>query len=185
MVKKFYIQQEGWKPFSYNDVEYSLSHLDEYSFQVTCSEGLSRNVLVVFSDHCFTKDRESPDEPRFPKCSRGDGVFCTTRHKLSLGIRTHITNMLDGKVWNAEGNSYALIPLQSGDGVKLMYSILFDLSKVTGVPFDLVMRIKSAHLRDETLLNTFGNVRFKHLVALRIQNKHPKKNYDRRRVRPR
>jgi len=50
---------------------------------------------------------------------------------------------------------------------------------------DLDMRVRTAYPCDATEIMTYGNVRFPHLVTLRMQGKRPNRNFDRHRPRPR
>jgi len=66
----------------------------------------------------------------------------------------------------------------------MLYGIVFSLDPVKGLPVDLHMRVKTAYPCDERDIVTFGSVRFRHLVSLRMQRKRPGRIVDRGRKRP-
>jgi hypothetical protein len=67
----------------------------------------------------------------------------------------------------------------------VLYAIVFSLDRVKGLPVDLHMRIETAYPCDKKPIETFGEVRFRHLVTLRMQRKSAGRltNQDRRRPR--
>ena len=167
-------------------LRYDLSHLDEYKFTVSDSDGYERHILVTFSDHFFTRKPDGIYDPEllFPEATRNPGLFCVERYRHSLNIREHIHYAASGHVWLADGDNYAVVPALNENGKKISYAIIFSLDKISGLPVDLHMRIKSAHIRDERDISTFGDTRFVHLVTLRMQGKRPKTNFSRGRKKP-
>jgi hypothetical protein len=89
------------------------------------------------------------------------------------------------KVWNIESENYAVIPTVDHQGNRILYGIIFSLDRVKQLPVDLDMRVRSAFPCDEAEIATYGNVRFPHLVTLRMQGKRPNRKFDRNRPRPR
>ena len=186
-MKGPYIQKKSWPAFAYQEQQYSLAHLDEYRFSMEDSRLKERRIVVTFGDHCFTRNCTLEDDPAltYPGSSRARGCFCVDRYRYSLGLRAHIERALNGKVWNAAGrDNYSIVPTVTRGGVKVLYSIVFSLEVVTGLPVDLHMRVRTAYLCDQKSPTTFGEVRFQHLVALRMQKKHPKRISDRNRRKP-
>jgi hypothetical protein len=177
-----------WPPFVHDGVEYYLSHLNGVSLNATDSAGRSRRIRVTFSDHCFTRPPLGDDDPApaYPDCSRTDGRFCTERHELSLGILAVLEYVTTrGIVWNSQSEHYVIIKNVDFRGEAVDYAIIFSISKFKGSSdYDLHMHVRTAHRRDEKPIDTFGSVRFAHLLTLAIQRKRPKKNYDRNRKRP-
>jgi hypothetical protein len=182
-----YFQPSGWPVFIYRGASYNLSHLNEYVMCVVDAAKQSRNIVVTFTDHCFTREPEPGDDPllAFPGCSRGKGHFCFRRYGLSLKIRKHIDYAVGGKVWATSRENYAAVPTEDMDGHTILYGIIFSLDPATGFAgIHLHMRVRSAYPVDDTLA-TFGNVQFSNLVRLRMANKHPKKITGRNRQVPR
>lgn len=183
-----YFQKQSWPDFEYNGTTYSLTHLDEYQFEVTDSTGVVRGVVVTFSDHCFTRERLPTDDAAllYPHSSRAGGCFCPERHGHSLNLRQHIAQAATREVWLLSGDDrYAIVPTVDHQGNRTLYGIVFSLDPVKGLPVHLHLRVRSAHPRDDRDIDTHGSVKFTHLVTLRIQNRHPKKRFERDRKRPR
>ncbi|WP_029004039.1 hypothetical protein [Azorhizobium doebereinerae] len=65
-----------------------------------------------------------------------------------------------------------------------LFAVVFTLDKVSGLPVDLHLRVRSAYPCDRKVPDTFGQVRFRHLVTLRCEGRHPPKRHDRNRRRP-
>lgn len=79
---------------------------------------------------------------------------------------------------------YGQIPTVDEEGSLSFYAIVFSLEKAKGMPFSLHMRVRTAFPCDRDPPDTFGSVKFKHLVELRVKNKRPPKGYDRKRRKP-
>lgn len=179
--------QKRWPPFTVADVVYSFDHLDEFTLHVVDSAGHQRAIIVSYTDHVFTKDGTPQDDisALFPKCSRPSGVLCPRRYGLSLGLRGHIQYATGGEVWIVDGHDhYAHLPIVTHDGRDAMVAVMFSLEKVSGIPADLHMRIRSAYECDIRVPTTFGSVRFRHLVRLRMEGKRPPKRTERGRRQP-
>lgn len=182
-----YIQKRRWRPFVYQDVTYGFAHLDEHMIVVTDSDKAERKIVVTCSDHCFTKKPEEGDDPAllYPTSSRNPGYFCTERYRHSLGLRSHIIQATTRKVWCLDDDGFAIVPIIDHRGAKTLYGIIFSLVRVTGLPIDLHMRVKSAYPCDKKDITTYGQIRFAHLVALRLQGTNPNRDFGRHRRRPR
>jgi hypothetical protein len=143
---------------------------------VVDSAGQERRIIATFTDHVFTRDRLTSDviEHAFPGCSRGVGFVCSERHALSLQLPTLLPNICSSKVWNLTGaDRYAQVQVVTHEDEEALYAIIFTLDKV-----------RSAYLCREKAPDTFGEVKFKHLVRLRLENKHPARVYSAARKKP-
>lgn len=174
-MSNFYFQKSPWAPFVYQGNSFDLSHLNECILEVVEDGNLPRRIAVTFSDHCFTRDSKPGDEPEllYPGCSRSPGYFSRTRYHHSLTIAGHLAGVVQGNVWNANGNNYAIVPTVNHHGSPVLYGIFFSLDRVKGLPVHLHMRIQSAFPCDKKPVVTFGRVKFKRLVKLRMQGQHP------------
>jgi hypothetical protein len=183
-----YFHKHSWPTFVYQGQCYRLHHLDEYVLNTKDSKSVERRIAVSFTDHCFTRIWNPKDDPEliYPASSRGPGpgCFCFTRYCYSFTLQGVIQQALDGKAWNVTHNNFAIVSAVTHHNVNMLYSIIFSLEPVSGLPVDLHMQIQSAHLRDEKELTTYGWIRFRHLITLRMQNKRPPKNHDQRRNKP-
>jgi hypothetical protein len=181
-----YFRKESWRPFSYKGELYTLDHLDEFEIAVVDTSGTSRRIAVTFGDHCFTKRPVDPDPQLvYSDSDRNPGHFCFDRYALSLDLPNHMLTATQGQVWNAAGDSFAVIPVVDNAGREIVYRIVFSLERVKGLPVELHMRVKTAYPADNTPFATFGSIRFRHLVALVAKNQKPKRITDERRKRPR
>ncbi len=181
-----YFQKASWTPFIYEGVTYPLDHLDEYIIEVADTKGNIRKIAVTFGDHCFTKDYEPGDAADlvYPDSDRRPGCFCFERYTLSLNINEHIEQATGGKVWSLKENNFAALSVVDSSGRQMSYGVVFSLTRVSGLSVDLHMRVITAYPLDRGRLDTFGSVRFKHLITLRMQGKMPSKITDRHRIVP-
>jgi hypothetical protein len=179
--------QETWPAFTYHGQSYDLTHLDEYQFEANDSAGIARRIAVTFSDHCFTREPLAGDDPalRYPYSSRAPGHFCVERYQLSLHLVQHIARAAQGKVWVVRDATFAAVPTTNHRGDYVLYGIVFSLDPVKGFPVQLHMRVETAYPCDEADIITYGNIRFAHLLKLRMQRKSPNRNLDRHRPKPR
>jgi hypothetical protein len=184
-----YFQKSPWTPFVHEGITYDLSHLDEYQFAVTDTDDIERHIAVTFSGHCFTRKLEPSDvaELQYDASDRTPaGVFCFERYGHSLGLRQHIASAVTSKVWNAASDRdvYAIVPVVDHSGRLVLYAIVFNLIPVQSLPVSLHMRIETAYPCDRKPIDTFGEVRFRHLVALRMRRQSPGRLTNRDRKRP-
>jgi hypothetical protein len=182
-----YFQKQSWPTFTYQGQTYDFTHLDEHEVEVNDSDGTARRIAVSFSDHCFTREPETGDDPglRYPDSTRATGHFCLERYQLSLGLSQHIAHAMQGNVWIVRDAAFAAVPTVNHRGDKVLYGIVFGLERVTGFPMHLHMRIETAYPCDEAALITYGTIRFAHLITLRMQRRSPKRNFNRHRPKPR
>ncbi|MBD9447436.1 hypothetical protein [Rhizobium sp. RHZ01] len=182
-----YLTKNLWPDFTLAETTYSFAHLAEQYLTVVDSAGQERRIIATFTDHVFTRDRLTSDviEHAFPGCSRGVGFVCSERHALSLQLPTLLPNICSSKVWNLTGaDRYAQVPVVTHEDEEALYAIIFTLDKVKGLPFHLHLMVRSAYLCREKAPDTFGEVKFKHLVRLRLENKHPARVYSAGRKKP-
>jgi len=160
--------------------------LNEYELTVVDTDDVPRLIAVTFADHCFTRVPEVGDDPAltYPASDRCPGIFCFKRYALTFGLVAHIAHAAAGHVWSVDGDSFAAVPVVDQSGKRVLYGIIFSLAPVTGLPVHLHMRVKTAYPVDENDLVTFGKVRFRHLVALRMKGKRPGRNTSQRRKAP-
>lgn len=173
-----YIGRANWPSFDYRGTNYAPDHLDEYIPNASDTAGSMGRILVTFSDHCFTRTPIPRDGPALlcPASERAVGYFCSERYTLSLDIRDHLERTKEGQVWNVAGENVAAIPTVDRVGTASLYTIVFSLDRATGLrgadgPLHLLVRVRSAHPADEHQPTTFGQIRSRNLVALRMQNK--------------
>ena len=104
-----FFRHQSWPAFVYQGQSYEFAHLDEYEVKLVDSEKITRRIAISFSDHCFTREPDANDDPalRYPQSTRPTGHFCLERYYLSLNLRQHIAQAMQGKVWNIAGENFA------------------------------------------------------------------------------
>jgi hypothetical protein len=181
-----YFPNPSWPSFTYQGTTYDLKHLDEYEFTVVDTDETLRRIAVTFSDHCFTRNPLPGDDATlaYPGSNRGPGHFCVIRHQFSLGLVEHIAQAANKYVWTVAGENFAALPVVDQSGHRVLYGIMFSLERVTGLPVNLHMRVRTAYPIDDAVPVTYGSVRFRHLVALRMKGKSPRRVMDAHRKTP-
>jgi len=169
-----YFQKTSWTAFVYQGVTYDLTHLNEYELTVNDTTNCDRRIAVTFSDHCFTRKPEPGDDARllYPPSDRHPGHFCFERYDQTSSLPDRITQAAHGKVWTVRDDTFAIVPTVDHSGKRVFHTIMFSLDRVKGLPVQLHMRIKTAYPAEKAPV-TFGDVRFQHLVALRMQKQSP------------
>lgn len=182
-----YFPRASWPDFIYQGETFGLTHLAEGQIEVEDSKKLVRRIAISYSDHCFTREPKDGDDAalRYPHSTRNPGYFCVERYQLSLSLPAHLAQAMKRKVWNLQGENYAVVPIVDHQGTAMLYGIVFSLDRVKKLPVDLDMRVRTGFPCDITDIATYGEVRFGHLVTLRMQGKTPNRNFDRHRPRPR
>lgn len=173
---------KGWPSYSVGEVTYEFAHLDECYMQASDSLGAERSIAVTYSDHVFTRDpMPSEDEiSAFPGSLRNPfGVLCPTRYRMSVTLPAIVAGIPGQRIWNlAKDDRYAHVPILGEDGVEQLYSVVFSLDPVKRhIPYDFRLHIRTAYPCDRKVPDTFGNVRFSHLLMLRENGLHPQRNY--------
>ena len=181
---------QPWPPFQHSSGSYCLSHLDSFVLQVQTAAGATRNIRVAFDDHCFTRSylTGDPDDLIYPNNSRiPPGSFCFDRYHYSKGLRNLIQNHTTKKCWVLRSKSFAIIADVLFNGQKVFYDVIFTMERIKYFSEDMLLQVRSAYHHDLSkpdAINTFGNVKFAHLVDTVMQNKTIKEINDPRRQRP-
>ena len=187
-TRKIQAPTPRWESFATGGVNYTFEHLTDFEFICQDADGGDHAVLVSFTDHVFTRGGVDADRvvDAFPDCSRiPHGYLCPVRYQMSLRLPELIEHIARQKVWCLSGaDRYGQVSVVDEQGVKQLYAVIFTLDRMKGRTQSLRMLIRSAHLCDRKPPDTFGEVKFSNLVKLRIENKHPSKNYGRSRKRP-
>lgn len=189
-------KQAPWPNFSHKGTTYRLNHLNEYILKVTDSDGIERQILVYFSDHCFTRDAlgdPSQDQPAlvYGPSTRKPGYFCIDRWTLSQDIKIHIQKAITGQVWMSHDPKYCIVPTVVLDGQPVLYGLLCKLSKEKGYHFKLSLEVITAYpwtrvdgAGQIVKVPTYGKVDFARLVSLRLNNRTPTRITDSHRKTP-
>ncbi|GMB81234.1 hypothetical protein NN6n1_20170 [Shinella zoogloeoides] len=184
-----YISKTLWPDYTLGEVTYSFGHLSEAYMVASDSLGAEKSIIVTYADHVFTRDAKSGDDlaNAFPGANRVPfGVFCETRYKLSKQLPALIEQIPSQRIWNLrKDDRYAHVPLLTEGGETILYSVVFSLEPVKrNIPFDFWLRIRTAYPCDVDPPDTFGEVRFSHLLMVRDKGQHPQRNFTNHRKKP-
>lgn len=179
-----------WEAYTLNDVTYNFDHLKEFYLLASDSLGNEKRLIVTYNDHVFTRDPRPGEniELAFPNAVRNPfGVFCADRYSMSLKLPAIIQELPNHRIWNlAKDDRYAHIPTVDNKGQKQLYSIIFSLFPIknTTIPHDFRLHIRSAYICDIKEPDTFGDIRFSHLLTVTGKGQTPSRISTRNRKRP-
>lgn len=184
-----YIAKVLWSDYSSGESTFTFTHLTETYLLASDSLGNERRIIVTYQDHVFTRDPADGDTPQdaFPGAKRDPyGVFCPTRYRWSLLLPEVISRLPEQRIWSLrKDDRYAHIPIVTESGETILYSIVFSLEPVKrNIPYDFWIRVRTAYPCDDLPPDTFGEVRFSHLLMVRSQGKHPARNFSPHRKTP-
>jgi hypothetical protein len=159
-VKKF-------KDKTIKGTTYRMGHLDDMVLII--NHGTERfKILVEFSSHCFTEEMKSHHTPDLAYTFEDETrAFSVERFDLSQNLRRYIREIVDENVYETKGEGYFFIHGEFGT-----YVVFFDMFLSTLKHYDVVIKLRSAHLR--TGFTQFAApIEFKKLVAAKAQGKKP------------
>jgi len=144
-----------WSSFNYRGTVYDLSHLDDFEwFYIHTIEGqpdLIYKCQVIFSSHCFTRDRLSnePHSPDliYPDCPDGR-IFELTRYGPSKELPGIVRSLGERQCWHTSKGNYFTIDLLESSGETNDYEVYFKVSRASRRGW-LNIQIQSAYVRDE------------------------------------
>lgn len=184
-----YIARQIWSDYILEDTVFTFGHLAEAYLAAQDSLGNEKRIIVTYQDHVFTRDPIESDRPEnaFPGAKRHPyGVFCPIRYRWSLHLPQIINLLPDQRIWNLrKDDRYAHVPLVTENGETILYSIVFSLEPLKrNIPYDFWMKVRTAYPCDNLPPDTFGDIRFSHLLMVREQGKHPARNFSSHRKTP-
>lgn len=162
-----------FKNVTYRGSEWDLSHLDPFAFRAEIQTGLTVDVVVLFSCHCFTHGQDKDARPSIPAAEiYFDGTtrrvlnperWQLSREKLPTLVQhlkeTHI------KVLGQPSENYATFSTTNRSGVEVIYAVFFDVKKDKVRKKRLLMRIQSAYILD-SLTRRLQKARKVNLIVL-------------------
>lgn len=185
-----YFMKTMWETYTLNDVTYNFDHLNEFYMVANDSLGNEKRLIVTYNDHVFTRD-PMPNETielAFPNAARTPfGVFCADRYAMSLTLPAIIQELPTQRIWNlAKTDCYAHVPTVDHNGQNQLYSIIFSLFPIKNpkIPHDFRLHIRSAYICDIKEPDTFGDIRFSHLLTVTSNGNSPSRIFNRNRKKP-
>lgn len=184
-----YFMKSVWPEYAHGENKFGFGHLAESYMVASDSVGVNRNIIVIYQDHVFTRDPVEGDSPSdaFPDARREPyGVFCPDRYRWSLVLPQIVSQLPGERIWNLrKDDRYAHVPVVTENGDTILYSIVFSLEAVRkNIPYEFLLRVRTAYPCTDAPPDTFGDVRFSHLLMVRAQGTHTHRNYTSHRKMP-
>ncbi|MBP4050882.1 hypothetical protein B0T49_13575 [Chromobacterium violaceum] len=146
----------SWRPFSYQETTYDLSHLYPKVIDVVQpatgdKPARTYKVQLIYSLHTFTRGveaREKPDEQLLYCDSRECRVFDFQRYDLSKRLPEIVEGLQARKCYHSGKGNFFVVELAEADGSQVEYEVYFEASRSSrkGV---LNLFVQSAYVRDE------------------------------------
>lgn len=141
----------------YQGAEWDLAHLQPFAFRHAINPELTVDVVVFFSCHCFTHDMKKDQRDDIPEEEIYDDgrelrVLNPERYELSrqqlpslveqLASR-HIRVMAHGRP------NFLTVEIIDRNGVQVPYTVFFEVTKDRSRRKRMILRVQSAHARQE------------------------------------
>jgi hypothetical protein len=164
-----------WKPIRVGAEEFSLTHLEPFTFVLT-PNGWNKQagVSVRFNDHCFTEkfDGARHDKPLISQhaSNHEHRAFCPIRYELSKNLPAFVRGM-DGKrvAQTREGN---LVRIELANGAN--YGVFFTLRREDANRCGLFVVSAYPFEKSKKVVAITGEMRFNVAVALVLDGRRPK-----------
>lgn len=162
---------------------FPLNHLHPIRYAVLLEGKQGRpevnvDVHVGYGMHCFTKKKETPDDPSdLYEDDRESRTFCHERYRLSRALPDIARTLVERQCGFAKDDNYVTIELQTKCGTSERYAVFFNVKawKKQGKNSVLVV-IQSAYLLSSGKPNpSKGKVRFKVLLGHALRGTKPRK----------
>ena len=154
--------KHNFAPVSFKGVTWDLSHLDSFVFRLDHADlGLTIDVVVIFSCHCFTHSLPKDPRPRnqiphdeIYKDEKEERVLDAARYQLSKQLlRTLVTGLPERRiiVANDKRSNFMTWDVHNPEGVKSIYGVFFDTERDKQRKRRILLRIQSAYILDNGL----------------------------------
>ena len=141
-------------PFTYDEKEYVLSHLQPMEFDITlkahnANPKLDIAINVVFSNHCYTEGVTTLSDAShdFVDHNSQRRWFSPERHKSSEILPELVKQLHTRKCCFTGRNNWLIIELQGSDGKDIPFHIFFSIWKNKEKGNSLCLRIDSAYFK--------------------------------------
>jgi len=120
----------SWRPFSYKEEVYSLSHLDAHIAEYTDKEGKIYKYIVTYSFHCFAKDvpglSEAENDQLIYQTRKDKRHFNFERYELSKHLPKIIRSLGEEPIcFHGGHNRFIRYKIQDDEGNAINYFIAF------------------------------------------------------------
>jgi len=143
------------KDFEYSGTDYDLTHLHpfDWRYEHAPKEGQPQTYkcTVVFSSHCFTRDRRDGENHSADLVYPDDlgRLFDVGRYELSKQLPDIIRSLGDRICWHTHHGNFFTVELVGENGKKEEYEVYFTVSRFASRKGWLNVQIQSAYIRDE------------------------------------
>lgn len=147
--------QHRFRNVVYQGTEWDLAHLDPYAFRAELQPGLTVDVVVFYSCHCFThahhKDERGNAVPGEEIYLEGSirRVLNPERWRLSRELLPGLVRQLHTshiRVLGGALGNYATFSATDRAGTPVTYGIFFDVRKDRARKKRLLLRVQSAYI---------------------------------------
>ena len=150
---RLYIRMK-WKPFTFQDQQYDLSHLHPFELEVVHAAPNNKPAItysfeVHFSLHCFSKSILSDDDRALAYSdNRETRTFCFDRYRLSQQLPAIIKDIGNKRCNHTGKGNFFIVELIDDTGNNIEYEIYFDVSG-QGKKQPMRLYIQSAYVRND------------------------------------
>jgi hypothetical protein len=167
----------SFKPITIQGVTYAFEHLAQMTINVAVGKddaARTFSVLINFSCHCFTDTLDvavhTPDYHYFHGSERR--AFSHSRFERSRTLPAIMEAIDNKRVYFTNQNNYVLIEIVDAAGVKVPYTVFFDMKKGRKGIADVVMTVASAYEKPG-MTTKAPTIRFHTLVAKTARGEKP------------
>ena len=144
-------------PVNYQGVSWDLSHLDPFAFHHDPALGVTLEIVVIFSCHCFTHGLDKDDRSPIPanelyQTANEVRVLNPERYELFRTLLVPLVNQVTQRhiVVAAPGDNYVTFERRKPNGGVEHYSVFFNVTRSNARKKRLILRIQSAYMREPT-----------------------------------
>jgi hypothetical protein len=145
--------QHRFKPLQFSGATWVFGHLEPFAFRAQIDENLVVDVVVLFSCHCFTHDRDKDLRRDIPAAELyADGkktrVLNPQRYQLSKAFLPRLVAELSSRHIRVIGGNkpnYVTIESIDQDGTEICYALFFEVLKDQKRKKRLLLRVQSAY----------------------------------------
>jgi hypothetical protein len=166
-----------YKSITIKGATYGFDHLVPMKIDVGVGSGADArtlSVLINFSCHCFT-DKLDPGvhTPDYHYIHEGDQrAFSHSRYTHSLGLPDILKAIERRRVYFTRQSNYVLVETVDENGVKVPYTVFFDVKKGSKGGADVVMTVVSAYVKPD-MTTSAPTIRFATLVGKTFRGEKP------------
>jgi len=170
--KDFECSSHRFPPIDFRGERWDFAHLDPFAIRLDVGESEPIDVIVLFSNHCFTAsfllDGTTPPSDSIYRGDRETRVLDRERFELSKAHLPRLIKELSCRKIQVAGQSpqnYFTFEVIDQNGTRALYTVFFEVERAPGKR-RVVLRVQSAYLVKQLTarLKGGGKVRLTTLV---------------------